>query len=70
VYEGETREYAQLVRRDPCSYCGAPGGQADHIEPVSLGGENLWENLTGACVMCNRTKKTRTLLTFMLERVA
>ena len=27
--------WASIVRRDPCSYCGGPGGTYDHIEPKS-----------------------------------
>jgi DNA polymerase III alpha subunit len=66
----ESVGYAELVRRDPCSYCGEPGGTVDHIEPVALGGSNDVENLTGACKNCNSRKRTRPLLVFLLERAA
>ena len=59
--------YAQLVARDPCSYCGGTSETVDHIEPISLGGTSGWTNLTGACRRCNTTKHSRPLLRFLAE---
>lgn len=66
----EAAQYAELVRRDPCSYCGRPGGQADHIEPLNRDGLHDAENLTGACRSCNSAKGDRPLLAFLLYRTA
>jgi 5-methylcytosine-specific restriction endonuclease McrA len=60
-------EYSAVVRRDPCAYCGARGKlDVDHIVPLSIGGDGDWPNLTGACVCCNRSKRDRSLLHFLL----
>lgn len=29
--------WAPVLRRDPCSYCGGPGGTVDHIVPQAAG---------------------------------
>lgn len=56
-------EYAEIIRRDPCSYCGAPpASEVDHIDPVVKGGANSWDNLTAACRECNSHKRDRPLL--------
>lgn len=60
-----TIEYMDVLRRDPCCYCGKPTRHIDHIEPVSLGGLHTWENLTGACSKCNLSKRTDSLLLFL-----
>lgn len=62
----EFREYAAILRADPCSYCGAPGGQLDHIIPLASGGAESWDNLTSACATCNRRKHARSLLEFLM----
>ena len=54
-----------IMRRDPCSYCGGPGGEVDHITPVTKGGPNEWDNWAGACRSCNARKRERSLLTFL-----
>lgn len=64
----EAIEYADILRRDVCSYCGAAVEHIDHIEPVSKGGGNEWENLTGACQPCNGSKGDMPLLHFLLRR--
>lgn len=69
VWTGNASEYAAIVRRDPCSYCGIPrAGQADHITPVAYFGPNEWENLTAACHKCNPSKRDRTLLGQLLRQ--
>lgn len=61
-------EYVLIVRRDPCSYCGAAaGGTWDHIEPAEHGGASTWQNSTGACVRCNASKKDRKMLLWMAD---
>jgi 5-methylcytosine-specific restriction endonuclease McrA len=54
--------YTTALRSDPCSYCGGPGGGADHIIPLAAGGADDLENLTGACSKCNSSKRDRSLL--------
>ncbi len=55
---------ARIFARDDytCTYCGARGGklQCDHIAPVSRGGSNDDDNLTTACMPCNRAKWAKT----------
>lgn len=62
-----TIEFVQLVRRDPCSYCGESAEAWDHIEPHAKGGASIWENATGACTRCNASKKDENLLLFLLR---
>lgn len=46
-----------------CTYCGDLTGpfEVDHIYPVALGGTDDLENLTLACVPCNRSKGAKKL---------
>lgn len=60
--------FLNVVRNDPCSYCGAPADELDHIEPRARGGEDGWENLAAVCDRCNQSKGARSLLTFLLNR--
>lgn len=64
-YDGE---YAAILRLDPCSYCGGPGGQIDHVTPVFAGGRGDFSNLTSACKSCNPAKGKLPLLVFLAER--
>lgn len=69
------RVWRDLVRNDPCAYCPAPATRpsedrhADHIVGLELGGRNEWENLTGACGSCNKSKRNQPLLLWMLGRL-
>lgn len=63
-------EYAALIDGDPCSYCGGPAGEKDHIIPVSAGGTGDWFNLAAACRHCNAVKHSKHVLQFMLAQVA
>ncbi len=55
----------RVYKRDrfQCTYCGAPGTDAelevDHIIPLAKGGSNHMSNLTTACRKCNARKGTR-----------
>lgn len=60
--------FAEILRADPCSYCGAPGEHGDHIVAIASGGEVGWVNLTSACATCNHAKSSRSLLQFLRER--
>lgn len=61
----ETVAFVAMLRRDPCSYCGAPGGTIDHIVPLSKGGSHHSSNLAASCMTCNNKKKARSLLSFI-----
>ncbi|MFF3877573.1 HNH endonuclease [Streptomyces sp. NPDC001978] len=39
-----------------CVYCGAPYEHADHVQPLSKGGEHSRANLLPACADCNLSK--------------
>lgn len=60
-------DYMELLRHDPCAYCGAVCGALDHIVPLSAGGPHAADNLAAACTPCNSSKHTRPLLTYLLE---
>lgn len=53
-----------ILRRDNhrCQYCGRGDVPltVDHIIPKARGGEDVWENLVTACVVCNNRKGDRT----------
>lgn len=55
---------------DPCAYCGGPGTDWDHIEPLARGGAHSAENITRACSGCNATKRDKPLLLFLATRAA
>lgn len=69
-FTDEDRQYVRIITKDPCVYCGRPGGTVEHNIPVTAGGDNRWTNLAGACGPCNGAKNNRPLLTFMLARAA
>ena len=62
----ERYEWGYLLT-DPCSYCGGPAGEVDHIQPRSRGGSEGWDNLTAACRACNARKHAMPLLAFLLK---
>jgi len=57
--------YRDVLRADPCAYCGAAGGTLDHIVALAIGGTNHWSNLSGACASCNHAKDSRPLIWFL-----
>jgi len=54
----------EILRRDnhTCRYCGASAPDVkltiDHVVPVTLGGQDVPENLVAACVDCNAGKSS------------
>lgn len=58
-------EWAAILRADPCSYCGNPGGTIDHIRPLAGYGGGHWTNLAGACQRCNGEKSDLSLLLYL-----
>ncbi|PKQ26873.1 MAG: HNH endonuclease [Candidatus Anoxymicrobium japonicum] len=55
-----------LFARDAhlCLYCGNELGRhqltRDHVQPISRGGRDIWENVVSACISCNSRKGNRT----------
>lgn len=70
VDHGESAEYQQIIRRDPCVYCGATSVAIDHITPIVEGGSDLWGNLAPVCKPCNSRKRSRSVLALLLDRAA
>lgn len=68
-YDDETLDYCEVLRYDPCAYCGGPAGHVDHVDPPSAGGAAHWTNLTATCADCNSFKAKRKLLKTMLHNV-
>src|SRR5688572_23343554 len=67
--------WQSLLRRDPCSYCGAAGacGTVDHVDARSRGARGVgtvhgWVNTVGACERCNGAKRDLGLLVFLYRR--
>lgn len=59
--------YREILLTDPCSYCGGPAGEVDHIDPIANGGDGDWPNLTAACRSCNAQKHARSLLAYLAD---
>lgn len=70
IDQAESAEYRAILRGDPCAYCGAPSTAIDHILPTVEGGSDRWENLAPVCKGCNSRKRTRSVLTVLLSRMA
>ncbi|MDP4174714.1 MAG: HNH endonuclease [Bacteroidota bacterium] len=53
-----------ILKRDQykCVYCGRGDLPltVDHVIPKARGGEDVWENLVAACVVCNNKKGDKT----------
>ncbi len=62
---GRRRQFAKW-RRDPCPYCGSKVETMDHIYPLSRGGAHHPYNRVATCYRCNRLKRGRTVLEFLL----
>jgi len=57
----------RLPKNHPCPYCGKALGTdpcADHIHPVSHGGQSHQNNMVYVCSNCNLTKSNKTLREF------
>lgn len=61
-------QWTWLIRDDRCYYCGGPGEHLDHVDPISRGGSDSWENLARMCAAHNGSKNAKGLLFWMLER--
>lgn len=62
-----------IFKRDnyTCQYCGEYGKklECDHIIPISRGGTNDLDNLITTCKNCNRQKRDKLLLEFVLWKL-
>lgn len=74
---GDPVYYARVMRYltdrwgGRCAYCGASRElQIDHLLPVSRGGGDEIQNLTLACVDCNKKKGTQTAAEFGFRELA
>ncbi len=63
----EAMAYSLILQGDPCSYCGGPATELDHIIPIERGGMADWDNLTAACRRCNARKHKRPLLDALIR---
>lgn len=59
--------WRSALMRDPCVYCGRRPDGLDHIKPKANGGPNGWQNRAPACRTCDATKRSRSLLMFLLQ---
>jgi 5-methylcytosine-specific restriction endonuclease McrA len=50
-----------------CAYCGVSGVTMtrEHVDPLTLGGQHIPENLVPACKPCNSAKQDRTILAWL-----
>lgn len=69
-FDEEAVEYAAIIINDPCVYCGGESAQIDHIVPLRDGGDSHWSNLAPTCARCNGSKGAKSVLDFMLYRLA
>ncbi len=68
-YTAEALDYIEILKGDPCVYCGKPYETTEHIIAVKRGGTGEWDNLSSACTSCNSSKGKKHLLQFMLDRL-
>lgn len=65
----EAREWWDSLVDPLCSYCGAPATVANHVIPVSEGGNGSKANMAPACTHCNNTKQQMGFGEFMRRRL-
>jgi hypothetical protein len=58
-------DWKEILRGDPCGYCGGRFEAWDHITARHRGGRDVWWNLTATCTACNSAKRERSLLHFL-----
>jgi hypothetical protein len=62
--------FEDVLRADPCAYCGGVGGTVDHIAPIGKSAprceRSAARNGTSACRACNNAKADYPLLHFLL----
>lgn len=71
-------KYSQILRNDPCVWCGGDAGTIEHITPRSkmrkvshqeegMGRDN-WQNLASSCKRCNRSRGSMGMIRWILMR--
>lgn len=57
-----------IVVADPCSYCNTRNRKRtrEHVVPASLGGQRHYENIVGACGVCQRGRGNVPFLRYYL----
>ena len=56
---GKRSAWQREMRKQPCHYCGGPGGTVDHKTPLCHGGRSVPENTVPCCHPCNNFKGDR-----------
>jgi len=51
--------WMKRMRKQPCHYCGEPGGTVDHVIPRDQGGTATIDNCVPACGLCNTFRRSR-----------
>jgi hypothetical protein len=69
-FSAEAKRYIQIIKDDPCVYCGEPSTEIDHIVPMISGGSGDWINIAPSCRSCNAAKKEKSLLAYLMARSA
>lgn len=61
----EAMAWLESLDEPLCTYCGKPADTIDHIIPIIKGGTSDRENLTPACMDCNRKKRAMSVEAFL-----
>lgn len=61
----EAMAWLESLENPLCTYCGEPADTIDHIVPIVRGGDSSRENLTPACMDCNRKKRAMSVEAFL-----
>ncbi len=65
---------AKIFERDAykCHYCGKQltrfNATLDHLQPVTQGGDNAYDNLVTACLHCNSRRGSRPVMDWLAEK--
>ena len=55
-----------------CHYCNKQltrfSATLDHIQPVSRGGDNSYENLVAACLLCNSQRNAQPIMDYLTRK--
>jgi 5-methylcytosine-specific restriction endonuclease McrA len=56
------------IQNSRCFYCGMPGGEVDHVIPLTKGGTHSIGNLVSACRSCNSSKNNLFITEWRIKR--
>ncbi len=65
-----SKRWREIMRADPCTWCGGAGGFVDHIVPQSRcnpGQRKSWMNVTGTCAKCNGRRGDAPVLQWLAD---